>query len=202
MKCNLLFSLCVISIFISSCASSYFPIDAMNLTYTASYSEKDVLFEYDFNALRESGNVKYARQAVKNKIDLIGVKVINNSKSTISFKDDVLIYDGDIPTVPLEAVSVKDQIRQPAEGYLLYALAWGFIQECEDDDCSTIPLPIGLPFAIINITVASTANKKLLIELENNSIIDKVIAPGETVYGLLAIQESKNRNLKFEIKEQ
>jgi hypothetical protein len=106
---------------------------------------------------------------------------------------------GDRLVLPMEPKQVSQQLKQPAPLYLLWGLLWVTITKCEGEDCSVTPLPVGLAIGLINVGVASSANKKFLAELDATNILDKTIQPGETVYGLIGISSDITAPLTLKV---
>ncbi|MBL7844254.1 MAG: hypothetical protein JNK44_10355 [Cyclobacteriaceae bacterium] len=183
-----------------SCAGSYKTINPERLAYGTSRSTEGAEYATITNVLSETGNKKYANRELKRPLKLYAVKFTNKSDRTINFRNDVKISMGSRPVFPLESTVIHQSLKQPAGLYMLWGLLWVFITTCENDDCSSIPLPVGLVIGIGNTSVASSSNKKFLSELNNTNLLDRTIGPGETVTGLLGVSGDVAGPISFEIK--
>ena len=127
---------------------------------------------------------------MKRPVKLLAIEVTNSTDHTINFRRDVKMFMGDRMVLPVEPSVVHQQLKQIAPLYLLWGLLWVNITKCDGadgEDCSAIPLPVGLVIGIGNTAVAGSSNNKFLAELNANNILDREIGPGETVRGLVGI---------------
>ncbi len=175
---------------IESCASSYKAINPATVKYNGTSESEGVIFEYKYGVLQESGNSKYANKEIKKGLQVVSIKVTNNSEKAISFAEDIKVYSRNQIVLPVEPEIIQGQLKQPTPVYLLYGLLWLTISKCENDDCNNTPLPIGLPIAIGNMVVAGTANENFLAELKHHNLLTKKIEPGETAFGLMGIKST------------
>lgn len=190
----LLASICLIS----SCASSYRPINANNLNYASSESGSDVKISYRTGVLTASSNKKYAKRELKKGMNVVAIKITNNSDKSIDFSDQVKIYNGDQRVFPVAPSIIKSALKQPSAIYLLYSLIVLYTETCNGFDCNRSTYPVGIPISIGNIAVSGSANAKFLANLEDYNLLGKTIQPGETAYGLIGLT-SISSGLKFEV---
>ncbi|MEQ9264849.1 MAG: hypothetical protein RLN81_06480 [Balneolaceae bacterium] len=186
---------------LTSCASSYKSINPERVQYGTRIMESGIEFSYKYNVLKESGNKKYAKKEDKKNLQLVAVRVTNRSDSQIIFEEDVTLYAGGRMLRPIDPDIIKSQLKQNAPLYLLYSLLWLQISSCEDNECDTTNLPIGVPIALGNMAVAGSANGKLLEELNEYDILDRPINPGETVYGIIGIKDTGYNPLTIQIRD-
>lgn len=170
-----------------SCAASYKPIVPARLDYDEEETDGRLGYSFRTNILEDSGNKRYAQRGVKKEINLIAVKIENKSDKPIVFRRDIRMYAGNRPVYPIDPRLVGHSLKQPAPLYFIWSLLWVVIYKCEGDDCTTIPLPVGLVIGLGNFAVANTANEKFLNEIDANNIFDKEIAPGGTAYGIIGL---------------
>lgn len=179
----------------TGCAASYKSIHADRLYYTP--VKKDVALDvaYKYNVLESSGNKKYAKRQTKFNTRVVAIKITNNTDKPLTYGSDFNLYLNEGLLEPMSSSSVKAALRQRAELYLLYApLAFLQFYRTESDERGyqeTESTPIGLyitpPIMFGNMIVASTANTNFVSELDNNSLANKTIAPGQTEYVLIGI---------------
>jgi hypothetical protein len=195
-------SFILIASILISCAGSYRPIRPQALTYGSSYESTGIRYSFQHNILTTTGNKKYAKREAKRPVKLVAIELTNNTDHAINFRKDVKIYMGDRQVLPVETSVVHQQLKQPAPLYLLWGLLWVVIYKCDGpnpDDCSTTPLPVGLVIGVGNMAAAGSANDKFLTELNSNNILDKTIAPGETVRGLVGITSDAAGSISLRI---
>lgn len=184
---------------LGSCAKSYYPINPAKLQFNTATVTDSLNFATRYNVLAEAGNERYAQKEVKNGVKLLAVQVFNRTSHDIVLRKDArFIIDGKI-VFPIEPAQMKNQLKQHAGLYMLWGLFWGVYSQCENNDCTVVPIPIGLVIGAINTSKASKANKQLLDELEQNNILDMVIKPGESKTGLLGFGTDLNVPVKIEL---
>ena len=193
-------SLLLLTIYIMGCASAYRPMVTRHASYLAASETGNILMEYRYEVLKESENKKYARKANDKGIQLVAVAITNDSQNEIVFGEDVKLYANNEPITPLRPEAVKRQVRQVSGWYMFWGLFWIFISSCENGNCNVIPLPIGLVIGLGNMAKAQKANRYFVEDMEHNSPMNKTIAPGETVYGLLPLKVKEGETLELRLK--
>lgn len=174
-----------------SCASSYKAVHPDNLNYT--FPDSSQTFAYKYGVLAQARNKKYAKKEDQNHIRVIAIRIKNNSMQTLKYGYNFKIYSGaqEVELLPISAVTKS--IRQAVPTYLLYLLLTPatFNVSTETSKSSTpIGLILGPGLAALNVAIAAKANSNFKKEMETYSIIDKEIKTGDTVYGLIAIQNT------------
>jgi len=189
-------------IFLAGCASSYKPINPPNIYYSNHDLQQGISFSYKYDVLHEKGNKKYARKEMNKSIRIVAVKITNNTENTIQIGEDVAFYAGQSEVLLLEPMVMKNSLKQIAPAYLLYlplSLLTLNVSTTTSNDSYPIGLLIGPGLTIGNMAFAGSANTNLLTELLRYNMINKKIASGETVYGLIGIasREYLPLTLKF-----
>ncbi|MEM6830762.1 MAG: hypothetical protein AAF551_09625 [Bacteroidota bacterium] len=187
-------------ILVSSCASSYQLINPRSVNYYGRVEDSGVIFEYKYNVLKESGNKKYAKRELRKDLQVVSMKITNNSSETISFAEDVEIHCSGRPIVPVDPEIVVAQLKQPVPIYLLYLLLWLTVSDCQNNECDVTPIPIGLPIGVGNMIVANNANFKFRAELQAANVLSKKIEPGKAAYGILSFKSTGYNPLTFKVK--
>ncbi len=177
------------------CAGIYHPIQPNTLNYNNVEIREGVSYSYRFDVLPQKGNKKYVKKAAKYNIDIVAVKIINNTDRELDFNKDIQLYVGNKISYPLESTVVTSQIKQGVVGYLLYGLLFFQIH----NNNSTTTLPVGLGIGIGNMIAASSNNEKFKKEFSTYNLVNKTIAPGETVYGLVALRDIGQGALEIKI---
>lgn len=191
------------SVIFVSCASSYRPINPGSFNYPSSGKSDSIDFSYRYNVLTESGNKKYAKKEIKRSIQLVSVKITNNTSHSFTIGKDVSFYSGDYKVTPLSPSATKDVLMQIVPGYLPYALfCFTKITYTENEngmvtkqESYPVGLILGPALTIGNMVMAGASNKKLLAELKAHNVIDREVKSGETVYGLIGIRNGGYTNL-------
>lgn len=186
---------------VSGCASTYRPVSLNSLPSVATAPTEDVQINYKYDILGLAGNKKYAKKEAKKNIRVIGIEIKNATGRPITLREDIDLYSGNRKIFPLEPTFAKQQLKQIAPLYLLYSLIWVTIANCERDDCTIIPIPVGAIIGIGNMSVAASANKHLFEDLTRYDILDKVIEPGESVTGVICIAAESGQPIEIRVKQ-
>ena len=190
----------IIIILFTSCATSYKAIIPDSVNFPA--AENGSNFSYRFDVLREAGNRKLAKKEERKLVRVVAVKLVNNTGQTLKYGYNYKIYSENAEIEVLSATRTTSYIRQSVPSYLLYlALTPAKLTFTSGYKQSSFPLGfiLGPGLAGINMAISGTANKNLRTELENNTIIDKEIKPGETFYGLIGIYDNHFMPLTIKI---
>jgi hypothetical protein len=184
------------------CASSYRPIITDKFTYPKITTSAGLEVAHQYNVLKEAGNRKYAKKELRRNIRVVAVAITNKTDSVIIVKDDLDFYASNRKIFLLTPEETKHSIRQVSGLYLFWGLFVVTLTKCDDNsnDCSRIPLPVGLLIGLINMGVASNANNGLLEDLVRHDLMRKKIQPGETVEGLIGISTDTNEPLMVRFK--
>lgn len=196
-SCNSIVNLLVAVIILSSCASSYKPIGPQGLDYRNVSQQDGIDFSFKYEVLSLRGNKKYAKKEEKRDVDVVAVKITNNTNNALHFNRDMKIVSNGRELIPMEREVVGKKIKQGVAIYLLYALLTvqtqsGGCTPTNGCNIDTKIYPIGIPIAIGNMAVAGSANGSFKNELLAYDLNNKVIEPGQTVHGILGF-----RNLEF-----
>ncbi|MFT5617784.1 MAG: hypothetical protein ACI85I_001010 [Arenicella sp.] len=189
---------------ITSCASSYTNLNPRNTFYISSEKPEEITLSYKYGVLKESGNKKYSKKEDKSGLQVVAVKVTNNSDRAVTLNENYSIYAGGSQVNLMSPSYVAKEIKQGVAIYLLYMLLTPMVYTESDDfgrTTSTTPvgLIIGPGITLLNIGRAASANAKFRKDLENFSLIGKSIAPGETAYGLMGVQNTGYAPLKAKL---
>jgi hypothetical protein len=183
------------------CASSYRQINPYRVLYQDSVASYGAALEYKYDVLRKAGNKKYARKADDKGIKIVAIQFTNLTDVEINFSRDVeILADGEQIT-PLLPEVVRREVKQVSGLYMLWSLLWVTISKCENDDCSVTPIPVGLLIGIGNTIGASAANRNFHQELEYHNLMNKTVAPGASVKGLLILRTTDEKSLEVRLKE-
>jgi hypothetical protein len=194
-------------IFLSSCASVYHPLRPDTAYYPVKTSDSGVDFYYKHGVLREYHNKKYAKREDKKAIRVASVKIVNNTGKKLIIGENLFFYSGESQLFLLEPRIVHQQLKQGVAIYVLYMLfsfatynrydAYGNVE-------SSVPvgLVLGPGLTVGNMAVAGTANQSFLEELNQFSLINKTIEPGQTVYGLIAVRDIGFTPISVKVKDQ
>jgi hypothetical protein len=192
-KTLLQITLAFLVVFMSGCAASYKAINPTHLYYSAHSMRDGIEISYKYNVLQEKGNKKFSKKELKRDVQIVAIKLTNNTGRTVNIRKDLLFYAGDVPIYPMQPVDIKNAIRQSVPSYLPYILLT-FVSVTGYEGASAVTVPVGLALGpgitAGNMAVAATANKHLLQELEQYNILDRDIAPGETVFGIIGVRHS------------
>ncbi len=191
----------------SSCAGSYTAIRPERVaTFQSSAVAAPLQFGYQYDALRLHGrNKKYVKKEQKKGYHVVAVQVKNNTGADVDFSRDAVLYSGDRPIMPVSPTLAAQDMKQGVFIYLLYVLL--------NPTFYTTTTTNGYPTASEGTTIymgpfiaggnmlgASLANKNFRNELEQYDLTNRVIHPGETVYGLICLREATVAPLRLELR--
>jgi hypothetical protein len=191
----------------SSCAGSYTPIRPDRVaTFQSSSTKAPLQFGYQYDALRLHGrNKKYIKKEQRKGYHVVAVQVKNNTGADVDFSRDAVLYYGDRPITPVAASLAAQDMKQGVFIYLLYVLlnvtlasntsSNGYATSNQGTTLYTGPFIAGG-----NMLGASLANKNFRTELEQYDLTNRVIHPGETVYGLISLREAAVAPLRLELR--
>jgi hypothetical protein len=174
-------------ILFSSCASSYNPVNVRGVVH-ARENANDISLGYRYDVLMDSRNKKYAKKENPLGIRVVAIEVTNESEEAVIFGQDVELYAGNLKAEILSPSQTVGEMRQQGGWYMFWSLLWLVITNCDDGDCSVIPLPIGVVIGLSNMSVAKGANRNFTQDLARWDLMGKSIAPGETWSGLVCIR--------------
>lgn len=190
-----------IILLLTSCAASYRKINPPHLKYPAAYD--DSLFSYQYDVIRRAGNRKIAKKEIKGHMNVVAVKIYNNTGRPLEYGKNYRIYSGNQEANLLGPEITADIIKQKAGFHFFYLLFLPTtIETGTTSNSSSFPLGLilGPALAVGNYAVAATANKRFREELFDYDLERKVIAPGETAYGLITLRENGLLPLTLRVK--
>lgn len=175
----------------TSCASKYKSINPNKTIFTNELESDGIFFSYKYNILRENGNKKYANKELKKGIHVAALRIINRSSKAIQFGRSVNLYINNTKIGSLDPLLVKKALKQPIAIYGFYLflipVPISSVKSSNVTDVSYSGYIIGPGLALSNMLFASKANKQFLEELNQFNLSDKVIYPGDEVYGLIGL---------------
>lgn len=161
---------------------------------------------------------KYQRKVKRKDIQLIPLKVVNQSESTFIFTNEYVdvLSDFELTEILDKAVVYKELKQKPISNIPYFLIGSWFLFKYIDinpeanlsrhtvdpkyilkDETVIIPFSIG----IMNIYMAIKANKNLTVNLDDIYLHGKEIKPGGTVYGVFAIKGKNSNNVLIRAKE-
>ena len=190
---------------LSSCAGSYHAIRPERISNYQSTAQNGapVEFEYHYSALRVNGpNKKYIKKERKQGYQVVAVKVKNNTSSDLNFSRDLELTFGDRAIIPVPGVQAANDMKQGVAIYLLYLLLNFNVGSYTTVNGQIVEdnrkfIPTGPFIAGGNMLGAGMANKNMRTEFARYDLTNKVLRPGETVYGIVPIREMNVAPLKL-----
>ncbi|MFM9841287.1 MAG: hypothetical protein ACKVOQ_23685 [Cyclobacteriaceae bacterium] len=184
----------------SSCASTYKSLKPSSSYFGNAEEVNGVKFSYKQGVLAETRNKKYAKREISKAVKVVSVKIVNNSDKNLVIGQNTKFYTGNSELRLIEPNTIHQQLKQGVPIYLLYLLlsptqlttgSSTINNNGTITSASTTPigLILGPGIAIGNMAVAGTANQNFLRELNEFNLINKTIAPGQTVFGLIGIND-------------
>jgi hypothetical protein len=198
-----LLGLLALVISISGCASSYKFIHPPYATFINKTIQDSVKIAYRYNALWESNNIKYAKKEEKSDIRLVVIRIENDSRQVIHFKDDFKIYAGKSLITPIDNMQLYAELRQSPPSYMKYLLLTPIHLAAVNFGGSPNIFPFGYilgpGLCIKNMAKAIHANSNFKYELIEYDLQDQNIEPGAIVYGIIGLETGTSIPLTFSI---
>lgn len=186
----------------SSCASSYKPVEPETLKYVSRNVVENVTLEYKYNLLKK----KYEKKQKKNGIQLVAVKITNNSEQDYMFGRDItLAYTDGSEAIILENDVVFKELKQKGAYHLFYLLLSPmqlYTTDSNGNQSSSTPigLVVGPGIAGTNMLIAGSANKKFQNDLMEYDLNGMLIKKGETKYGIVGLSQDTFESLELKVK--
>ena len=181
-----------IILILTSCAATYKKINPPLIKYPV--IDEAGTFTYQYDVIRRAGNIKLAKKELKAYMHVVAIKIYNNTGETLEYGKNYKIFSGTQEAGLLGPEVTGDIVKQKSGYHLFYLLFTTMTINTDDGTGRGSSIPIGLALgpalAFGNMAVAATANKRFRSELLEFDIENKVIAPGETVYGLITLREN------------
>lgn len=196
-------------VLLSGCASSYKSLYPENMHYEARSESNGVVLQYKHGVLGEQGNKKYVKKETRNFVKVVAVKLTNNSASMIDVSQDVKFFSGPNQFSPLEPTLAHSRLKQGVPIYLLYMLftplqitrSTSVNGRITESSSTPIGVVLGPGLTLFNILRAGSANQSMLRNLQQYSVLNRQIAPGETLHGLVVIPNGSYNPLTIQVGE-
>lgn len=195
-------------IFLSGCAKKYTLIKPLTVAYSKNFEDENVKFEYEFGRLGMVGNKKYAKRERENNLQIVCVRITNNSPQIIDIGKQVRWYSAGRQVVPEEMSTVYSTIKQKSWHYLGYLLLTPLngkvTTQVNNGDKKDVYIPFGYitgpTLGLGNYLYSLSSNNKLKKELTREDIRTKVLQPGEFATGLICFREIGVEPMKIKVK--
>lgn len=187
-------------IFLCSCAARYSYINPSRIRYPdIQVRDTAVVLQYKYEVLRDSDNKKYAKKEPKFNVNLVAVKITNNTDSIVN-TDQLEFSSGGNYMRPLSPEMTKKMLRQKGEFHLFYLLLTP-MRFYSGTSSTPVGLVIGPGLALLNMGIASSANKDLFKDLKKYSLHNRPIGPGQSIYGLAGFPNDSGEPIYVIIKK-
>lgn len=191
---------------LAQCAVRYKPVNPETVAYDGLEENDDLRFAYRYDVLKYRRNFKLARYQEDLGAMVIAVQITNKTSRPLNIARDMDLFteEGEYPYTMAGGKAIKE-LSQPVGPYLFYGLIVYARFDCEDvgRDCGVSHvIPVGLGFAAFNMIRAHKANRALEKEFKQYDLENLEIAPGQTVYGIVALEleEPGFPRLKLELR--
>lgn len=199
-------SLCglvLIAVLLNSCASSYTRINPEAVRYENNYTADNIDFSYRYAIISDAGNKRYAGYEREYNIQVVAVKIKNNSGGTLKIGDDIKFYTNDKEVQSIESVTASNQLQQGFIGYFLYLLLTPlklFVASGENVETYPIGFILGPGITAFNVFEATSANSNIKDDLIKYNVIGKELKSGETLTGILILRQDGYNALSVKLK--
>jgi hypothetical protein len=189
---------------LSSCASTYKPVMLERFSYLDQQESNGIEVSYAHNLQYNSRNRWYTKKEAKFGMMAVAVKVENRSDETVELSPENLKVYGPngVARRLYTPMEYGEKVKQRTGRHLLHALygPWAISWETDANgnvDTNVFFLPVGAVIGIGNAIRASRANRVNIETLNRNAIWNRVVEPGEIVYGTILIAGVHGDELTF-----
>jgi hypothetical protein len=200
MKILKLLIICISLFFATSCASGYRNIDPAGHQYGSVDVAQGVTLQYKYEVLRK----KYAKKEKKKGVRVVAFKIINNSDQDYVFGTDLdLKYSNGAKLRVLSQERLFRELKQHPATHLLYLLLTPVnltVTTNNSSNSTPVGLALGPGLAAGNLITASSANSKFKREIAAYDLTGRVIAKGETAFGIMGLDASTPEALKLDFR--
>lgn len=197
-----------LTLIISSCASTYKPVMLENFSYQDERLNDGIQISYAHNIQYHSKNRWYTKKENKFGMIAVAVRVENNSEETIELSPlNLKVYGSNREARRLYTpMEYGEKVRQRTGRHLLHALYGPWAVSWETDqygnvDTDVLFIPVGAVIGIGNAIRASKANRINVETLDRNAIWNKIVEPGQVVYGTMLMAGIHGEDLNIVYRE-
>ena len=198
-------SILLFPLFFYSCAVSYKPIKLCSNYQNRTEIDNAILIKYDTsNIFLASKNFRIARKSMRQGFQILPMYIYNNKLDTI-----IILNENTEVFCNYESAQIVDKseyykrIKQKV-GYhgleTFFGLSMTYLLKASILEW-TNPYNFLIVLGVYNIYKASKANKQLLKEIEQYDVLNKKIAPGDSLNGFICLRAATSSNLMFRIKK-
>jgi len=191
---TIFFPILFLSLFLGSCATGYQAIMPEQINYLNNVNEDDINFSFSYEVLTHKHNKNFRKKELKKNIQLVAIKITNNTKEPLVFNDDLKLYSKDSPIPIVAPLIVGDELKQNTGKYFLYMLLAPVrlnVTKTNGRGIEQSSFPVGLiagpVFSLATFGKANGGNNKFKQELVKYNPIGKTIQPNSTLTGLIGI---------------
>lgn len=192
------------SIFLIGCASSYKPFNLRDYHYSSKHNLLDSLsIAYVPGLQRISDNGWYARKERKYKMTALAVRIENTSSTPITIrKEDLRASVGNNTKKLFTPEEYSAHVKQRVGIHLLHTLYGPWVTVSSVDQYGRTEtdiyfIPVGAVIGIINATKAGKANRSNAADIRRLQIWNKVVNPGESVFGIILVEGGRFDDFVF-----
>ena len=166
---------------------------------------KNVTIKYGFDAMSKSRNTIYDYKEDRKNLQLLSVRISNESKDTLVFTKENLNIKTLLGT-PINILNDEefyvDKIKQRAGWYMLYSLFGFMVGWTSDNDRYRITVnPIGALIGVYNLALGVHGNMRLKKSMKKYNLFNQRIAPNTTFDGFIILGENiEEQKLNFKYK--
>lgn len=190
---NFNFILCfVILALLANCSPKYHRIEPLKVQFDRSEhlaNAKEVYIAYRYHVLREARNRNYAAAEQRHDIQLIAIKVENQSSDTLYFPDDFYLIAHSDTLALLSMTEAFEVLNQT------------IVIGANDSNVESNTPVIGVIGEVFDVFGQIKSGKRFQKELNEFYLAPCRIDPGNSTVGLLAIKVQKSPPLHFLLKK-
>jgi hypothetical protein len=209
MKTKKVIFLLILSLIMTGCAASFKVVNPAVLSYanTQKCNDKlEVSYLDDFYSLTRNYKYFYREKEYNYRTIAIRLKNLTDSSRQIT-NDNFRIYVNNVELPNADKTKYFKRVHQEAGLFLLH-LSWGLVLDYLsagisggphptrsefDPKCSLVAVTIG----ICNMLYAGNANDLHKTFINENEIFGRTVKPGETIYGIVVLNNSHYEPLVF-----
>ena len=211
---NKIFFLSAIAVvfLLTSCAVQHKSLSGISQwSYPQHQMDSVISFSFVDDVLDKSGNKRQAKWADRKGIEIISIKLINNTKKPIHGTQIAYLLNNKKPEI-IHNKWLAKKVRQRISPLMILALPFFIVEALlfhqDDNDNDYYQLNNIEPYYITNEVVAQqevkrgAANFNLQKEIMSFKLASQVLVPGRPVYGIIGIKTGqKLDNLEVVVKQ-
>ena len=184
----------------SGCAYSYKSIQFDDVDYHQAQTDGPYEIDYRYKVLDGSSNTRWGKKELKKGVYVVGVRIQNHSDQALPLDEGTLrVRAGQEPLRIVDGASAATEMKQAVWPRALWSLLWVTFWQTDGENTTAIPIPVGVPVAIMEVSKSRSANRAVKEDFLEKELVSQTIPAGGSAEGLLFLRNASYRPLTFEV---